>query len=131
MRTNSKLARSMHFYNQMSSLGFTMDETETLRRAQLNLRTWGERECNGQIQRDESTGKPYWYNTNTGHRLSIARDTEHGALQRISAVMANHPALTYYHQTDPRGCALYILKRSQIEGHDIDSIYNRGFGVCI
>lgn len=38
--------------------------------------------------------------------------------------------VTAYHQTDPRGCNLYLLTREQIGADAIDSIYTRGLAVC-
>jgi hypothetical protein len=34
-----------------------------------------------------------------------------------------------YHQGDPRGAALYIVRQSDLQGHSIDSVYNRG--ICV
>lgn len=134
MRRQSKAERARHFYKAMEELGFKWAEIETLRRAQLTLRSWAEKECgsdSGCIERDEKTGKPYWYNAMSGKRYP-AKDMEKGALARVAAVMANHPTLISYHQTDPRGCALYILPKVwQQDGQDLDAIYNRGFGVCL
>lgn len=133
MAMSNKLRDRLYFYTSMGGLGFSQDETEILRRAQIVLRTWASRECgddHGAIERDEKTGKPYYVNANSGRRHPTP-DREKGALRRVEAVMAKHPGLVAYHQTDPRGCSLYVLRRDQVEGHDISSIYNRGFGVCI
>lgn len=88
-------------------------------------------------------------------RHAIA-DREVGALRRLVAIVAARNARetthektlpierqdkTYnqalaactvvaYHQTDPRGCALYLLTREQIGADDISSIYTRGLAVC-
>ena len=35
-----------------------------------------------------------------------------------------------YHQTDPRGCALYLLTRAQLGADNIESVYTRGLAVC-
>lgn len=62
-------------------------------------------------------------------RYKIA-DREGGALKRLGKIMAKYPALTAYHQTDPRGAALYVIPRADIpEGADIGSCYNRGVAV--
>lgn len=124
--------RIADFYARMSALGFTFQETETLRRAELTLSRWSEMECgndNGCIERDEATGKAYWLNSTSMRRTRIA-DRETGALKRVKAVIAAHPELTYYHQTDPRGCALYILRKSDCD-KPLDEIYTRGLAVCI
>ena len=131
MKRNTKKEQTARFYNTMADLGFRFDETETLRRAQITLHTWAEHECNGVIQRDDDTGKPRrYYGRNMDHSAP-APDREKGALARIAAVMSGHPELVSYHQTDPRGCALYIIRKADAAGRDISSVYNRGVAVCI
>ena len=48
--------------------------------------------------------------------------------------MAKYPALFAYHQGDPRGCSLYILKKSDHpadkQAHGCDVNYTRGVAVC-
>ena len=86
------------------------DAARTLRRAQMTLHRWAEEECNGTIQRDETTGKPrrYWDRYNGASRGSMPiPDREAGALRRVAQV-CKEAGLHYYHQTDPRGCALYV-----------------------
>ena len=55
-------------------------------------------------------------------RTPIA-DREAGALRRVRAVCAAN-GLHFYHQGDPRGCALYVA-REPLDG----SNYTRGFAV--
>lgn len=132
--TDTKEQRSARFYADMAKLGFTYLEAQQLRRIEMTLRRWSELECgsdNGAIERDETTGKPYWISSYSGKRTHAVPDREAGAVKRLAAIMAKHPELIPYHQTDPRGCALYILRREQVPaGANIDAIYNRGFGVC-
>jgi hypothetical protein len=121
------------------SLGFTADEVEALRRISLTLRRWHELECGtdgGVIERDESTGKPYWVNYHSRYlsahdprsRSRIA-DREAGALRRLQKIMEGRP-LSYYVQTDPRGAALYILRPGDVPaGLSVESCYTRG--VCV
>jgi hypothetical protein len=52
-------------------------------------------------------------------------------LKRLKAIMAGHPALSYYVQGDPRGAVLYILRAGDVpEGESADSYYSRGVVVC-
>lgn len=94
---------------------------------------WFEKQCgidNGCIERDETTNKAYWLNSNTMRRYPIA-DRETGARKRLATIMARYPTLTAYAQGDPRGCALYILTADQLKSeHGIDAIYNRGVAVA-
>ena len=88
------------------------EHARTLRRAQMTLHRWAEEMCNGTIQRDgeQGDGKPYRY----GYMLSKhpVPDREAGALRRVEQV-CKAAGLFYYHQTDPRGCALYVSALDQ------------------
>lgn len=81
----------------------------TLRRAQMTLHRWAEEECNGTIERDEFSGIPQRRPANDYQRLAgwPIPDREAGALRRVAEV-CKAAGLHYYHQTDPRGCALYV-----------------------
>ena len=112
--------------------GIPFEAANTLRRAELVLRRWAEQECGDgndyaswSIERDETTDKPYrcfYPHTGTMTRTPIA-DREAGALRRVRAVCAAN-GLHFYHQGDPRGCALYVA-REPLDG----SNYTRGFAV--
>src|SRR3990167_8610343 len=100
----------------------TFDDANTLRRAELTLQRWHELECGDgnnygswEIERDDNgDGPPFMVHHHYQHgngkdtvtRTRIA-DREAGALRRVAAICARLGA-HYYHQTDPRGCALYI-----------------------
>lgn len=77
--------RIADFYSRMEKLGFTYDETETLRRAQMTLHRWAERECNGEVERDEKTGKcwRFWYSTRGVKLAARVPDLETGAWKRV------------------------------------------------
>jgi ribosomal protein L37E len=87
--------------------------------------------------RHVTTGKPYMVHHHYRHgngqdstsRHAIA-DREKGALRRLDKIMTNHPDFVSYHQGDPRGCALYIVRKSDLNGSDINSTYTRGLAVC-
>jgi hypothetical protein len=57
-----------------------------------------------------------------------------GALRRLERIVItrntrNENQVAYYHQTDPRGCALYLIKGEDIT-KPIEQIYYRGLAVC-
>ena len=118
-------------------LGFTLEEIYTLRRINSTLRAWNEREANGEIERDEQTGKPMRvWETPTGakypaegpyfkrHSYTIP-DREKGALERWRKIMAGHKTLWHYYQTDCRGCAVWIgNQHGRKTGVDLDSCYS-------
>lgn len=122
--------------------GFSYDEANQLRRIEMTLSRWGELECGDSndyasvaIERDEETDKPYrvWM----PHSLppsqatrTLIPDREKGALKRLAKIMEKHPDFVSYHQGDPRGCCLYIVRKSDLNGQDINSVYTRGLAVC-
>lgn len=51
--------------------GLGYHEAHALRRIAMQLHRWHELECGtdtGAVERDETTGKTYWYNAMTGRR---------------------------------------------------------------
>ena len=129
--TKQQAERYRHFLNALESHGVTTHEADTLLRAERTLHTWAEHECNGAIQRDEATGKPSWHNTNSGKRLCATSDREAGALKRAQAIAEVH-GLTLYHQGDPRGCALYLLRPGDVpKGQDPGAYYSNGIACCL
>ena len=118
---------------QFSARGISLsfDDVNTLRRAQIILHRWSEQECGGgndyaswAIERDDETGKPYM--CRYPHDGAICRnriaDREAGALRRVAEICERN-GLQYYHQTDPRGCALYISTEP------LGDSYTRGIAV--
>lgn len=99
-------------YGSVLAERLTIEAARTLRRAQLTLHRWAEEECNGTIQREGELGdgKPFrvWGQNLAGklHTHPVP-DREAGALRRVAEV-CKAAGLHYYHQTDPRGCALYV-----------------------
>ncbi len=123
-KTHSLIDRAARY-----GVALTFDQAHTLRRAELTLHRWAELECGDgndysswAIERDEATGKPYFvrYPHNGPSRRSPVADREAGALRRVAKLCAD-AGLYFYHQTDPRGCALYVSNQPL----SADS-YNRG-----
>lgn len=133
--------------NVLMILGFTMDESATLRRISHTLRRWHELECgvdSGVIERDDATGRPYWVGSMTGVRYPVA-DRERGALRRLGRIIGHRNTRVWaasdahavhvhavhpYIQPDPRGASLYILRPGDVpEGADPASCYTRG--ICV
>jgi hypothetical protein len=138
--TRKEAERLTHQADVLRALGFTSEEAEQLRRISMTLHRWHELECgtdNGCIERDETTGKPYWLNSYTMKRSPMA-DREKGALKRLAAILARVNVqragkvgpLSAYIQTDPRGAALYIIRPGDVpQGEDVAAHYNRG--ICV
>lgn len=146
-----KEAERYHAMKQrLYGLGISHEDQEALYRIERTLSRWSEMECGDaegrSIERDEATGIPYLtYERGSGPRgrYQIA-DRERGALKRLRAIMSRYPALWFYHQGDPRGCALYVGRWADIpecrtvaitdapeRDRLIDQYYTRGVAVCI
>jgi hypothetical protein len=132
----TKTQRAIEFFRRMESLGIDYSTAQRLRRIEMTLRRWAEAECNGEIERDEATGKPSMrvqYATAHGwqDRSWPIPDKESGALARLASIMAGFPGLWSYHQGDPRGCALYVgRKDALLPDITLDCQYSRGVAVC-
>lgn len=145
-------------YSRLQGLGFTYEEAVSLRRIEMTLHSWAERECgdgsNWAIERDEKTDAPY----NVYHGEGKARpyriaDREKGALRRLKTIVdarnarqVTHDAFVEgvpvpnpeqpnfilpYYQGDCRGCMVYLVRRSDIpEGAKFESCYTNGLAVC-
>lgn len=116
----------------LQRMGISYEDAKALRRISMTLRRWYEHECNGVIQRDgeDADGAPYWYSSTTHKRLYRVPDRERGAEKRLAKILQRYPHLTAYLQTDPRGCALYLLRAGDVpEGGDPGSYYSRGIPV--
>lgn len=112
--------------------GISQNDAYALRRIAMQLHRWHELECgveHGGVERDETTGKCFWYSSVTGRRIPTA-DRETGALKRLAKIMKRYPALSAYVQGDPRGAALFILRPGDVPaGESADSYYSRGLAV--
>ncbi len=120
--------------SRLQSVGIARDDAEALRRVAMTLHRWHELECGtdtGGIERDETTGKTYWYSANgMNNRRWPCADRETGALKRLGKIMVRYPTLSYYVQGDPRGASLYVLRPGDVpEGAKVDSYYSRGVAV--
>ena len=137
MRTSVK--QRVEVIRRLQGAGISWEHANILRRISMTLQRWGELECGDgndwaswAIERDEQTGKPYMvrYPHDGKPRRTPVADREKGALKRLQAIMSHYPNYVAYHQTDPRGCAVYVVRKDDIpEGATLDSCYNRGIAV--
>ena len=107
----------------------TIEQAATLRRAEMTLHRWAELECGDgndyaswAIERDETTGKPYFarYPHNGKPSRTAIPDREKGALRRVAS-LCQSLGIHFFHQGDPRGCALYVSAEPLTDGD-----YTRG-----
>lgn len=136
--TRKEAARLAQQSAVLQSIGFTSEEAEQLRRISMTLHRWHELECgtdNGCIERDEQTNKPFWRYSDGSKGHTIA-DREAGAQKRLLKIInararrVGECDVNAYIQTDPRGAALYILRKGDVPtGADASAYYNRG--ICV
>ena len=130
--TKRERERYARLLNRLQGVGFSFDAIDKLLRMEKTLRSWGEHECNGTIQRDED-GTPYrYFETRGGDMIRerwATRDMEGGALKRLAALVKEHDGVEFYIQGDPRGASLYLYLPSELDGRDIDTCYNTA-GIC-
>lgn len=104
--------------------GISQQDYKALALEEHRLKRWSEQECNGEIQRDDETGKPCrWlsYGGSAQARYAIA-DKEAGSLKRCEEIAASY-GLKFFHQSDPRGCQVHVYRESDLNGSDIRSVY--------
>lgn len=143
--TKREAQELFHQQNRLMALGISFADADSLRRISMTLHRWFELECGDSnaygswaIERDDTTERPFMVHHHYRHgsgtdgvsRTPIA-DRESGARKRLATIMARYPTLTAYVQSDPRGCALYILTAEQVESEQgIESIYNQGVAIA-
>ena len=98
--------------------GLNFEEIRSLQRDAKRLHRWAEAECNGEIQRDEVTGKPFRYYGQDGPgpiRKYPTADRETPAIKRIEAIAKAH-GLRVELQGDPRGWPVSLHNGSEAYG---------------
>lgn len=106
----------------LAKLGITAYDITALRRIAGKLHRWAEREANGEVC-VEDDGKAYAYNVRTGEMVCRTANQEGIAIARLRLVMESYPELAAYVQGDPRGCPLYVYRRADLVGRDIETCY--------
>lgn len=118
----------------INKLGLTGYRWNQLRRAEMALHSWAEQECNGEIQREDESGRPRRYRRSQygdfTERGGFIVDSEAHYLKEAKR-HAKAAGFQVYHQSDCRGCSLYIYKQSDLdEAVARDEIYRRpGMGI--
>lgn len=121
---------------RLHRLGLDTGDINALLRIEKTLHRWAERECNGEVEVDEETGKAFAMRFESSQRAYQAANRERGALKRLAAIMARYPKLAAYQQGDPRGCALYVYRKADlcvsVPADTIESCYSSvGVAVCL
>lgn len=121
--------------------GIEYEDALALRRIEMTLHRWFEAECgysnayaSSAIEHDGGEPDSPPYRVCRLYDGSVIRsrtpDRETGARKRLAKIMAKYPGFGYYVQTDPRGCALYIMRPGDVgAGEDLSCVYTRGLPV--
>lgn len=122
MTTYSKLTREerdeFHARAQKARGLWGMDPNDYRRLALIEhqLQCWYEQECNGDIERDDETGKVFRVFGHDTPDETIRRipwkDMETGAIKRAKAI-ANRYQGWIYIQGDPRGCVVWFWRSGE------------------
>ena len=103
---------------------------------QSHLHKWAEDECNGFIQWDDSDctipRRYYLDQYGTPTRKGPVIPNREAKYLKEAETLAAECGGKIYHQGDPRGCALYFYRDSDLEGRNfpIDQIYNTAALAC-
>lgn len=142
----TKATKTARYFRSLETIGVSYEDADKLRLIERALHRWAELECGDEnehgswmIERDEDTEKPYFVHHVYGHgkwpdrvHRTATSDREKGALKRLDKLMTSYPELVYYHQSDPRGCALWLVPKDRLSGGErLDSVYTRGVACCI
>ena len=117
--------------------GITDHSWRVLRDCEKNLHKWAEDECNGRIQWDDKTGEPHLYRKDKwGDYTCKGQPTfnREDFYLDIARKQAARYGLLIFHQSDPRGCALYVYDKQDLERskYPIDQCYSTvGTAICI
>ena len=114
------------FNHAINRYGISQQDYKALALEEHRLQRWAEQECNGEIQRDDETGKPYTVYM-VGRGQDSARfptpDRETGCIRRCEEIAARY-GLKFFHQTDPRGCQVHIYREEDLQGSEICQVYS-------
>lgn len=118
---NNQKTRRARKVQEFAALGVAAADFRKLCRLERLLHKWGEDVCNGVVSVGEG-GEAYRHFGATNYSASgdfPINNDETFVLLKVKALLQKYPALWFYHQGDPRGCALYVGKR---EGCDVPSL---------
>ena len=104
---------------RLSRHGMFPEDVFKLIQCSRQMNRWGTAHCNGDVQTDEDTGKiyRYWGVGDKPPQLVSIPDRGKAILARASKIARAHH-LYVYHQSDPRGCSLYLLRRKDMKNKD-------------
>ena len=110
----------MENYGHIISAGITPKDADELQRISRSLHRLDEKSCNG-------------YQTYGGEWDEAGEKKAEKREERIEAkgkAIAEKYGFLFYHQSDPRGWSVYLVKPEELNGYSLDSNYSRGLAIC-
>lgn len=127
-RWTANAERMRRHYLIMQRTGMQASTLDALLRAERALRRLGDAECSYPDPAgydDDGTGLSY-----SRRRAQIERRVERALLDpMMSCDEAIREMWRPHYQTDPRGCALYLVRASWSDDH-ADRYHNDGIAIC-
>jgi hypothetical protein len=136
-RFTKQMRRNQYYTHVINHFGLDWEDANTLLSCERALHKWHEKECNGEVEQDEDTGKVW--NVFLPIRFRVS-NKEASTMRRLEKLLAyynddthkNDPLMIYV-QSDPRGCALYLYRKSDLykRPYPIDACYSSiAFPIC-
>lgn len=107
-------------YGELIQAGLTPDDADAIQRISRSLHTLDERQCNG-----FSNWRGDW-----DEEAEKKAEKREARLEAKGQEIAKRYGRLFYHQGDPRGWSVYLVKPEELRGYDIDAAYNHGLAVC-
>lgn len=125
----TKAQRAAEVIQNLARYGITATDAQKLRILANAMHRWDEKQC-GDVDGtcieydDDGTCWETWETRvgPRGRRKTVDQSAAHQ--RRLKRIMARYPELAAYEQTDPRGCALYIYRKDQLQGRDVYASYS-------
>jgi hypothetical protein len=102
----------MENYGHIISAGLTPQDADDIQRISRSLHRLDEYSCNVGYEDDSPQAK------------------REARLEAKGAEIAKRYGRLFYHQSDPRGWSVYLVKPDGLHGGDIHSNYTNGLAVC-
>lgn len=118
MRNTTDRARETHYdiLRREGHCPFSLSELYQLHRYASVAHRWAERECNGEIERDEKTGKYFRsYDPGYGPRKLYPMADRLTPLENRAIEIITKAGWSYQLQGDPRGCPLYLSPKPELK----------------
>lgn len=132
---DNRKTRRARKVSDFAKLGVVASDFRKLCQLERALHKWGEDYCNGDVFLDEETGQAFRHFKLTDYSPEATLPTDNrevSALASVASVMSAYPALWFFHQSDPRGCALYVGRRKGCDMSALDCNYSSwGQGVYL